>query len=199
MPEQQNFQRQVAFKVKISDILSGDLKRLNDINVVRINIIGTLVYKSEESNYASALVDDGSGRISLRTFDNKTVLSKVEVGDVVLVVGKIREFNNEKYVAPEIVKKLNSIEWLNVRKLELRDSSIDKKDKIKGVEGGLAEKIDSVDEVYLLVKKLDDGHGVSVEDIINNSSNKEAEKIVKRLLEKGDIFEVKPGILKVLE
>jgi len=54
-------------------------------------------------------------------------------------------------------------------------------------------------EVYSLIKKLDNGDGASFEDIIKNSKNAKVETIITRLLENGDVFEIKPGKLKVLE
>ena len=208
MPELQKL-RQVAYKVRISDILDANFVddsyvryiRLNNTNVSRVNIIATLIYKAEDFSYGSAVIDDGTGRISLRSFENKAIFSKADVGDAVLIIGKIREFNNEKYIMPEVLKKI-SLEWMNVRKLELI-----KNDKIKPKEtsseirnSNLSEKVVSInEEIYLLIKKLDTGEGVAIDDVIKSSGNIEAEKILNKLLENGDVFEVKPGKLKVLE
>jgi len=210
--EQKSFQRQVAYKVRISDLLNGALTKddisagyvkLNGLNVSRANIIATVIYKSEESNYAGAVIDDGTGKISLKSFENKEIFSRVDVSDVVLVVGKVRQFNDEKYIIPEILKKLENSEWFNVRKLELESSmpvSADLKILKTGNDGLAEESISSFnDEIYSLIKKLDAGDGVSVEEVIKNSKNEKAEGIITKLLENGDIFEIKPGKLKVLE
>src|SRR3989344_7402622 len=128
--EQKTFQRQVAYKVKISDILNGNFVKeefsagyvkLSGKNVSRVNIIATVVYKAEQSSTASAVIDDSTGKVLLRSFENNDIFSKVDIGDVVLVIGKIREFNNERYVVPEILKKVSNTEWMNVRKLEVKD------------------------------------------------------------------------------
>jgi len=210
--EQKSFQRQVAYKVKISDILNGNLTkddasagfiRMNDLNVSRTNIIATVVYKSDDMSYASALIDDGTGKIPLRSFENKDVFSKIDIGDAVLVIGKIREFNNEKYIIPEILKKINNIEWVNLRKAELE------KNKMIGSDLGILKTENNIliegdnfgidEEVYSLIKKLDNGDGASFEDVIKSSKNAKAENVITKLLENGDIFEIKPGKLKVLE
>src|SRR3990167_4730056 len=110
--------RQVAYKVRIDDInnsvfskddsLAGYI-RLNGLAVSRANMIAFVVYKNESgSNFESIMVDDGSGKISLRSFENKVIFSPLEVGDVVNIIGKIREYNNEKYIIVESVKKLNN-------------------------------------------------------------------------------------------
>lgn len=207
--EQKTFQRQVAYKVKISDILNGNFVKdqfsagyvkLSDKHISRVNIIATVVYKAEQSSTANAVIDDSTGKVLLRSFENSDIFSNVDIGDVVLVIGKIREFNDEKYIIPEILKKVSNSEWMNVRKLEVRDSKVlDNKIKnenapvIEGVIPGIGE------DVFLLIKKLDKGDGVSVEDIIKEYQNEETENIINRLLESGDIFEIKPGKLKVLE
>ena len=213
MPElEKSFQRQVAYKVRISDLLNGTITKddvyagyikLNGLNVSRINIIATAVYKSEESGYAGAMIDDGSGRISLRSFENRDIFSKIDVGDIVLVIGKIREFNNEKYIIPEILKKMDNIDWISVRKLELETVKVFDND-LKILKGGdnllIKENNFGIDEeIFSLIRKFDNGNGVSVEDVIKNSNNSKAEIIITKLLENGDIFEIKPGKLKVLE
>ena len=122
--EQKAFQkRQVAYKIRVSDILNGNLEkeefsgniRLSNTNVSRVNIIATVIYKSEEFNYSSTVVDDGTGKIQLRSFENNSYFSKADVGDAVLVIGKIRDFNGEKYIMPEIFKKIEDSKWADVR------------------------------------------------------------------------------------
>ena len=205
--EQKTFQkRQVAYKLKISDILNGNLTKedfsgsikLNNINVSRVNIIAAMIYKSEDFNYSSAVIDDGTGRIQLRSFENNAYFSKIDVGDIVLIIGKIREFNNEKYIVPEILKRINNAKWVDVRRLELKNNDLID-NSIKNTDKNLIENAKINEEIYSLIKKLDDGDGASFDDIIKGSCSVDAEKILNKLLENGDIFEIKPGKLKVLE
>ena len=207
MTELKSFpKRLVAYKVRISDILNSILTRdeffagyikMNNLNVSRVNIIATVVYKFDDSLRASLAIDDGTGRIALRSFENNLFFSKVDIGDVVLAIGKIREFNNEKYIMPEILRKINNIEWINVRKLELNHlinvgKGIIKADDLAGVS-------DIKEDVYSFIKKLDNGDGVAIEEVIKNFDNSEVENIIKKMLENGNIFEIKHGKLKVLE
>lgn len=210
MPElqQKPFQkRQVAYKVRISDILSGNLTKdefsagyikLSNYNVSRVNVIATVVYKPENSSgYNNAVIDDGTGKILLRSFENIGAFPKTDVGDIVLVIGKIREFNNERYIVPEIFKKLDNFMWLNVRRLELRkvvDFDNDQKSQASN-----EEFADIDEEIFSIIRKLDKGDGAFVEDVIKNLKYDAAEKMLNILLEKGNIFEIKPGKLKVLE
>ena len=102
--------------------------------------------------------------------------------------------------AAQFLEKIDNAEWINVRKLELKDSGV--VENINNVENKdiVQEPVINIDEIiYSLIKKLDKGDGVSIDEVIKSSDNNEAENIIKKLLENGDIFEIKPGQLKVLE
>ena len=209
MPELQQFQkRQVAHKVMISDIVNGSFAKdelsagyikLNNVNISRVNVLATIVHKSEGA-YANSVIDDGTGKIQLRAFENTNIFSKADVGDFILVIGKIREFSNERYILPEILKKTD-VRWMAARKLELKSvkAVVDNIDKNIN-DGDLIEKEDSAaDDIYLLIKKLDNGDGASVDELIKSANGSNTEGIINKLMKNGDIFEIKPGRLKVLE
>src|SRR3989338_5982603 len=133
--EQKTFQkRQVAYKARISDILnsafmkdemSAGFIKINDVVVSRVNLIATVVYKAEQDqNSNSIMIDDGTGKIILKSFEAFLPFLSIDVGDTVLAVGKIREFNGEKYLIPEILKKLGNNSWVSLRTLELKDNAI---------------------------------------------------------------------------
>ena len=209
MPESQNEQfqkRQVAYKISIATILnsafakdetSAGYIKVNDLVISRVNMIGILVSKNEAQNSSSAIIDDGTGRINLRTFEPSNVFSRAEIGDSVIVVGKIREYNDEKYIIPEIIRKIDN-RWVNVRRNEIGNS-----------QAAVAENSDKTEEIiivqspkdniYSIIKELDKGDGVLIDDIIKMSKSNDTESVVKTLLKSGDIFDVKPGMLKVLE
>lgn len=211
MPElQQNtFQkRQVAYKVRITDILDNPFVKdnnsagcinINRVNVFRVNIIATIVFKSEDLSYANVVIDDGTGRLALRSFENKEIFSKADVGDSVLVVGRVREFNGEKYITPEILRKIGNIQWTDVRRIEFE--KMVKQEIFENTGKNLVQDFveNSNEEVYLLIKKLDNGDGAPIDEIVKNCSNSKVEDVINKLLKSGNIFEVKPGKLKVLE
>lgn len=208
--EQKSFQkRQVACKVWISDILnsifmkdetSAGYIKINEAVVSRVNLIATVVYKADqEQNLSSVMIDDGTGKILLKSFENFAPFSKVDVGDMVLVVGRIREFSSEKYLMPEILKKLNDNNWMAVRKLELKNHILVEQKEEKIDDTNVNISVNTGEHVYILIKKLDDGDGADIDEVIKNSNLNDAELIINRLLENGDIFEIKPGRVKVLE
>jgi uncharacterized protein len=206
MAEQQFQKREVAYKVRISDILDSQFHKddasaghikFNGNTISRVNIIANLVSKSEESQYSNGILDDGTGKILLRTFEPTQMFSQLDVGDFVLLVGKVREFNNEKYIIPEALKKIEDFGWVNLRKLEL--GNLLNVEKVEAKEVVEDDGITTRDKICDLIKKIDSGDGAAFDDILNSANDKDAEKIINRLLENGDIFEVRPGKLKVLE
>ena len=50
-----------------------------------------------------------------------------------------------------------------------------------------------------MIRNMDTGDGVAFEDVIEKSKNPDTEKIINTLLANGDVFEIRPGRLKVLE
>ena len=204
MEKQQQQKRQVAYKVRIKDILDGDyikeegwmpnyIRLIDGTKVSRVNIIGTIVLKTDEQNYRSILIDDGSGKLPVRSFEKYEVFDGVGIGDVVLIIGRPREFG-EKYIVPEVIKKIEDPAWIEVRKAELKKPEVGvSEEKVNGV------AVSPADKIFSLIKEADKGAGVDVEDIIKKSNISEAEKIIRTLLEEGEIFELKPGIVKILE
>jgi len=201
--EEQSFQRQTAVKVRIKDILSSDYKKnegfnpnyveVNSVKISRVNIIGVLLEKYDFDNQKGLLVDDGTGRISMRSFENLKNFDDFSVGDVVLVIGRPREFSEEKYVLVEIIKKIEPL-WAKLRSKELNGVISElKPDEV------LNEKVvenNPKEELIKLIKKFDSGNGALIEEI---SVGENSDDIIKSLLRNGDVFEIKPGRLKVLE
>ena len=198
--------RQVAFKVSVRDIINGEYVKQEGWNpnfiadifnreISRVNIVGVVLSKTEDLNFNSIMIDDGSGRISVRSFDETNPFKELDVGDVVLIIGRPRVFNNNKYIVAEIVRKINNKNALKLRSLELE---LEKK-KI------LLRKKKSktrTELIYELIKKLDSGDGVNVNDLVEKARESgvvNVDETLKRLLENGDIFEVRPGVYKTIE
>lgn len=61
---------------------------------------------------------------------------------------------------------------------------------------------DSYEIVYNMIKEKDNGSGVDIEEIVSELSKKNfdsAESLIQKLLEHGEIFEIMPGKIKLLE
>lgn len=213
MPESQR--RQIAYKVRIKDLINGRYVKeegwqpnyiitSDGRQVSRVNLIGTIVLKPTEENlnYQSIIVDDGSSKISIRSFEGN-VLKNVNVGDVILLIGRPREYGSEKYIVPEIVRVVDNKKWIDIRKLEIELHN--KKNKRVNEDVVLKEEVveekkeSQADKIFKLIKEIDDGEGADTEEIISKANVEHVEKIIANLLEEGEIFEIKPGKLKVLE
>src|SRR4030042_319255 len=124
-----------------------------------------------------------------------------EVGDLVLIIGRPRVYNEQKYLLPEIVKKINP-RWGAYRQLQLeilkkKTRAIKKESRVI-----LNEKEKSVNyfqKIVEFVKDLDDGSGADVNEVIKRADAPKGEELVQKLIEEGELFEIKPGRIKVLE
>ncbi|MCK4521197.1 MAG: hypothetical protein KAU20_01395 [Nanoarchaeota archaeon] len=210
--------RLIAYKVRVKDILNGKYVKEEGWNpnyivlesgrqISRINIIGTVIEKpfSENLNYQSVVLDDGSGKISVRSFEEDNKIDGLNIGDTVLIIGKLREFGSEKYIIPEIIKKIDNPKWVELRKSELVGGDV--KEKSSPVSENFKEekieaeetKTTAIDDIFDVIKSLDKGDGADFGEIIEKSGIKDTEKIVTNLLKQGELFEIKPGKIKILE
>lgn len=215
--------RLVAFKARVSEISGARFVKqdgeepshvvINGSSVSRVNVIGVVVSKDSNSAFESVVVDDGTGRISCRSFEKNDSFEKVNPGDFVLLVGKVREYG-ERYIAAEILRKLDDKRWLDLRKSEmkLRDLKTPPAAPTKNkfaernpavsegvVEEELVEEANPKQKIFEFIRKLDKGNGAEVELILKELGSNDGERIIDSLLKTGDIFEVGPGRIKVLE
>ena len=74
-------------------------------------------------------------------------------------------------------------------------------------EGNILQEEDEVEmgtenqtqKIFRIIKKLDKGAGADIEDILLESGIENAEKYITTLINEGEIFEIRPGKVKVLE
>jgi len=208
MPDEAQFKRNVAYKLRIGNILLGkpvidnekfSFLELGNKKIVRVNIIGNIVdkYESEgERKYIFFKLDDGSGQISLKVFgDDITKFKEITQGLTVLVIGVLRHWNNETYIQPEIIKE-RDVKYLQVRKLEL--------EKIPSPRTPPIEKSKIVaikDSIISLIKEAEEEGGIEKEQLIIKLKDISPEIInqeIKKFLEEGIIFEPRPGKVRYL-
>jgi len=125
------------------------------------------------------------------------------------LIGRPREYGQEKYILPEIIKKIENRGWVDVRKLELKKQDLQakeikttetKEEKEESVEEEIVEEVEeektgNIEKAYNLVKSMDHGDGVDYQEIVEKTGS---EKEIKMLLEEGELYEIRPGRLKVL-
>lgn len=209
MTEEGQFKRNIAYKLKIGDILLGkpvmngerfSFLELGEKKIIRVNIIGSIVDKFEnegERKYLFFKLDDGSGQISLKVFgEDVPKFKEISQGLTVLVIGTLRNWNNETYIQPEIIKEKNT-KYLLIRKLELEKSA--PASKITPVE---KSKIVAIkDSIINIIKEAEEEGGIEKEQIILKLKDVSPDIInqeIKKFLEEGIIFEPRPGKVRYL-
>jgi len=209
--DQKNKKRQVAYKILIKDINSGEYVKGEDWNptylvlknekhISRVNLVAIVINKQYEGDmsYSNLTVDDGSGQISLRTFDNNINLNNFNIGDSVLIIGRPREFGNERYIVPEIIKKIDNKEWIDLRKAELNKEMKKDAPNLEVYELHEETVIENPD-IFKIIRDLDKGDGADFNEVIEKSRNKDTEKVLSNMIKIGELFEIKPGKIKILE
>jgi RPA family protein len=206
--EEGQFKRNIAYKLRIGDILLGkpimDGDRFSFLDlmgkkIIRINVIGNIIdkYESEgERKYIFFTLDDGSGQIKIKCFgDDSGKFREVTQGQTVLVIGVLRNFNNETYIAPEIIKEQDA-KYLLIRKLEIE------KESSRNTTPLAREQIVALkDKILNIIKNSENDGGIEMDKVIMSLREISPEVInseVKRLLEDGIIFEPRPGKIRWL-
>lgn len=235
---EKSYKRDVAYKVSVKDLISGTFVRsegmesdyisINDKKISRVNIFGTIIDKNKNERVINFNVDDGGASIICTFFDNLDYYdSNFSVGDVILLVGRINDFNGIK-INGEIIKKVNA-EWIELRKKELglqdfnnyqnkteskNSNNYVLKEKNEENLYSFEEKTQEFDltqknpsksphqQIWETIHENDDGRGVNFELIKeknNKLSDEKIEEICNNLLKEGEIYEIRPGFYKILE
>ncbi len=212
--------RQTAYKVRISDLMGSTyvVQEGWDANyfviegkrVSRVNIIGTVVFLNPEDG--STMLDDGSGTILVRSFENAKMLSGLSIGDIAVIVGKPKEYGNEKYINAELARKTD-YSWLSFRKKELealsgldigegaeegaeKEKEVIAKESIEDEEIKVDYPLTTPQRIINAIKSLDAGDGVEIEEIVRKVGK--CEETIEAMIRRGDIFENRRGRVKIL-
>ncbi|MFH0977810.1 MAG: OB-fold nucleic acid binding domain-containing protein [Candidatus Woesearchaeota archaeon] len=187
-------QRQVAFKLRVADILNNPFIRnegwqpnsieVAGIEVSRVNLVATVLTRPEkELNQLVFLLDDGTGQIPARFFGDSPSISSLEIGDIVLVIARPREYNNQRYLVPEIVRKISDPKWIELRNYEIKLPEQKPSDNMPAM-------------ILAAMRRLDKGDGVDYQALVSELGC--SEETIDSLLKQGELFQIRPGRLKLL-
>ncbi|MHA1972220.1 MAG: hypothetical protein ACTSW1_04460 [Candidatus Hodarchaeales archaeon] len=156
---------------------------------------------SGENNYQGLVLEDGSGCIAVKSWNSS--LKEISKWDKLEVLGNIKiselEDTIESYIVPDIISKITDDNWFLYHRLKIakvtRDSVIEMKSaKIRGIE--LGNGVVSFDElkkrIREIVKELDDGDGVALEQIkskLKGIEEAQIEEAISELRDDGEFFE----------
>lgn len=215
-----DIQRLTSYKVWLSDIKEKEYKQeegmpayveINGRKVSRVNVIASVVdkFESENQNYSSLTLDDSSGQLRLKAFaDSLEKLKNINTGDIVLTISRIRNYNNETYLLPEIIKKVDSKQAL-LRRLELiiehgkREAGMQeqrvKVEQTKLIQNKKPAEESIKEKIRILISKFDSGEGVEISQLQENIDDKEKlRSIIDELLGEGEAYEPRPGKIKLI-
>ncbi len=223
----QPIQRQTAHKIWLSNLNNGRYTQgfksqesfspsyveIGKLQISRVNIVATVVdvFKSEDGNYFSFTLDDGTATIRFKAFNEDTnKLLNIEKGNLVLVIARVREYQGELYLAPEITKILKDPNFELIRKAELL-RSFGKPEKLNASltvaqpsQAVLTTQQDLSHE-QLRQKVIDillqnDEKGAEISTIARSIENTDqaTETVMKELVLEGEIYQSKPGFYKAI-
>ncbi len=222
-----DLKRSTAYKFWIKDLtnavpISQEGLHIFDIRgreALRVNIIATVVDKqtNEEKTFSTITLDDGTETIRVKTWkEDIKKLENINIGEPVMVIGKIRLYGNELSIMPEIIRKQEP-EWLLVRKKELEkiygkpEEQVQEKVQIRTEE--LTPPHEMIEEIAVseptatarqkileLVEKETSKEGIETTKLIRISGLKEeeAEKAIGELLREGELYQPRTGFLKII-
>lgn len=173
--------------------------------VRRVNVLAAVVdlYENTDKRYNTITLDDGSGQIRVKAWDEDTLLvSPLLVGEMALVVGILHESNGEIFIRPEIVRKM-SAEWAFARRQYLNSVyGKQEAEHFKVSEEVIEEPVEPTMEARGKVISLisSDEEMVNVEEIIAKAAmpSRLVEKILDELIKDGEIFRPKAGFVQAI-
>ena len=124
-----------AVRASISDITNGSFSDDNGPHVVspfgvelrRVVIVGFVVNKfyregddTGKKRFESITVDDGTDTIGVKVWgeEDASMLEGVKESILALVIGKVRQYNEEVYLIPEIVRELTDPNYMSLHLME---------------------------------------------------------------------------------
>lgn len=147
----------------------------------RARLVATVVdtFVNDDETYGSITLDDGKDTVQVKFFNELDKMKEFEAGDIVEVVGKVREYQGQVYLDAEVLKDVGLAkellhqlrykkameEWSQIRETvrQLDDSGKDQED----IEKEMAGKLDE-DEVDAILQSFGEDFGSTDSPDIEN-------------------------------
>ena len=216
-------ERMTARKVRVSELMNGRWVKREGMEpsfvvtdsgekVSRARVLGTVAarFLSEDGNFGSITLDDGTDTIRAKTFKTVKPVDESRVGDLVDLVGKVREYNGEIYIIPEIITRVQDPNMEILRRLELIRKARELKarppeasqEEVSGGGGKEGEKEKKEDDTELRKEILavidSEAEGVEYRVILEKAKAPETriESVLNEILAEGICYEPTPGKVK---
>ncbi len=212
----QKFKKETAYKLSISDIVRGKFIKIDNrsyvttpfgLNINRVRILGIImdikIFKQDQNeenidvtkkDYAYLVIDDGTETIRIKAWGvdiNQLKIPDLNIGDNIDVIGKVREYNEEIFIMPEIIHMIKDPNWELLRELEkLKLIKLFKNKKIVNlidlpkIQGENSAISSSTDEK---ISKNVDFEGLDKIKIKNLTPNSKKINLIGKIIEMEDI------------
>ncbi len=200
-------ERMTARKVRISDLVAGSFVRQEGMEpsyvetaagpVARARVMATVmnVFRSEDGNFGSVTLDDGTDTIRAKAFKDLKVLGDLKAGDLVEAVGKVREYNGELYIMPEVITKVGpNMELL--RRAELLKLAGAPKQGAVPLSKGAQERSELRKRVLEAIEQKKGGAPFAEIAAAVKADEEALEDVINELLSEGICYEPTPGRIR---
>lgn len=233
-------ERMTAIRASIADIVKGKYSSDDGHKVIspygielkRVMIVGHIVgqFTNNEETFSNITIDDGTETLKAWVWKKDSEvweqyinrLKEVKEGTLAVVVGKVREFNDETYLSPEIIRPLSDPNFLTFHLLEryyhiikngsAQPGSPTLEEHFDDIDSSAPETTDSAPEptdsptglsgnILKFIKENDTSEGVQLGNIADHFAEQGVEKseiniIVMDLVETGMIYEQRVGVYR---
>ncbi len=205
--------RQTAVRTRVSDITNSKFIRkegfepsyvITDLGlkISRAKIMGTIIDKfiSENGTFSSITVVDDTGSVRVKAFqEDIEIFDTLELGETVTVIGRVKEYNEENYLTPEVIKKISDPNYETLHKLEILKGVLNQRlvvemvEKEKGKFSDLEELKNYLIKEYSIPQYSIEGVLESLKTIepVNNKNYKESIVEVIKKLDNGKGVEIR--------
>ncbi len=207
-------------RVKIRTINSAEVTKDNEDRwrlisttgptLFRVWIVGVVTEKyTGANNYIGMKIEDGTGAILIKAWDGQ--MESFSQWDKIEILGQIQISEQDEkvdvFITPDIIENIEDDNWFIYHKLKIvqqsqhSDREITVKSAVvEGIDLGVASLEDLKTKLKKLVKQLDQGNGVTMDDIIEKLPKIDEAQIydaITELLESGEFFEPQVGIYSI--
>lgn len=176
--------RITSIKTKIAPIINGNFVKAEGFTpsyiltqsgqrLSRVRVLATVVGKfvSESGRFASLTLDDGTATIRLKAFGG-IKFDGIDIGHIVDVVARAKEYEGEAYLIPEVVYRIDNMNFELLRDLEIhqKEMEIEKRKKI------VLEHSKQVADVTELTRMMKERFQIPEEEVEAFLSSEETEE-----------------------
>lgn len=207
------------YKGKVIPVGDQKVYIFNDDGVPRVRVYGVILQRydsptNSENKFSYLTIDDGSDTIRLKLwsrpinqdngqiYDRYSILEGIKQGDIVDVLGRVREYEGELFIVPESISK-KTINWEINRRAKLLKQDIENKGmgEVRNPFNDLEENEEEDYKSDILNAMEENAENNTIDTISDrtNLSKEIVEENIKSLQYEGVIISPKPGIFEKLD